>query len=229
MSRLPLRFPVCVLIVLVGAASWAWPQEPPPERSQLTLTTDSLPRAVEQLPYELQLHASGGTPPLHWRVASGALPAGLELDAQQGRLHGTPTVVGQFRLSISVTDSARPAEGRERVFFLDVVPPLLLVWKKMPAVDGDRIAGSVDITNYTPDEFDLTYIVVAVNEIGKAFALGYQHGPVKGHTGPQEFPFGAGMNLPRGRYLVHVDAVAEVPARRAIYRTRLQSGELQVP
>jgi hypothetical protein len=225
-----------LLLWLPAAASWALPQEAPPappDRSSLVLATDSLPRAVAQLPYDLLLQARGGTPPLHWRVASGALPPGIELDAEHGRLHGTPTAVGEFRLSLSVTDSATPADGRERVFFLEVVPPLLLVWKQTPATEGDRsdrIAGSVEITNHTPDEFDLTFIVVAVNEVGKAFALGYQHGPMKGETGPQEFPFGAGMNLPRGRYVVHVDAVAEVPARRAIYRARLQtSGALQVP
>ena len=229
MSRLPLPGPVCVLLLIVAAASCARPQEPPPERASLNLVTDALPRAVEQLPYELQLHASGGTPALHWRVASGKLPPGIELDPKEGRLHGTPTAVGHFRLSLSVTDSATPAEGRERVFFLEVVPPLLLVWKQMPAVEGDRIPGSVEITNYTPDEFDLTFIVVAVNEIGKAFALGYQHAPMKGQTGPLELPFGAGMNLPRGRYVVHVDAVAEVPERKAIYRARLQEGTLQVP
>lgn len=231
MSRSPVPFLAAVLLGLVAAASAAYAQEEPPGR--LSLVTDSLPRAVEQLPYDLALRASGGTPPLHWRVASGALPPGIELDAEHGRLHGTPTVTGRFRLSLSVTDSATPAEGRERVFFLEVVPPLLLVWKQRPANAGDRsdrIAGSVEITNHTPDEFDLTFIVVAVNEFGKAFALGYQHGPMKGASGPDEFPFGAGMNLPRGRYVVHVDAIAEVPARKAIYRARLQtSGTLQVP
>ncbi|HUK88407.1 MAG TPA: Ig domain-containing protein [Terriglobales bacterium] len=229
MRRSPVHLPACLLLLLMGAAAWVRAQEAPPDRDPLVLATDSLPRGVAQLPYELQLRARGGTPPLHWRVASGALPPGIELDAEHGRLHGTPGTVGQFRFSLSVTDSGTPADGRERVFFLEVVPPLLLVWRQKPAVDADRIAGSVEITNYTPDEFDLTYIVVAVNEMGKAFALGYQHGPMKGASGPLEFPFGAGMNLPRGRYVVHVDAVAEVAARKAIYRARLQAGEFQVP
>ena len=231
MRRSPARLPAFVLLLLLGVASWARPQEAPPD--PLRLATDTLPRALAQLPYELQLQARGGTPPLHWRVASGTLPPGIELDAQHGRLHGTPTAVGQFRLSLSVTDSATPADGRERVFFFEVVPPLLLLWKKMPALEGDRsdrIAGSVEITNHTPDEFDLTYIVVAVNEVGKAFALGYQHGPMKGQTGPLELSFGAGMNLPRGHYVVHVDAIAEVPARNAIYRARLEASRpLVVP
>lgn len=233
MRRLPLSFSACILLLLLGADSLAWPQETPaepPETHPLEMVTDSLPRAVSQLPYELVLQARGGTPPLHWRVASGALPAGLELDAQQGRIHGIPSVTGEFRLSLSVTDSATPAEGRERVFFLEVVPPLLLVWSKAPVVDVDRIAGSVNISNHTPDEFDLTFIVVAVNEIGKAFALGYQHGPMPAETERQSFTFGAGMNLPRGRYVLHVDVIAEVPAKKTIYRTRLQTpAELQVP
>jgi hypothetical protein len=42
-----------------------------------------------------------------------------------------------------------------------------------------------------------------------------------------EIPFGE--TLPRGGYTIHVDAVAEVPEKEAIYRVRLQTKQdLQV-
>ena len=37
------------------------------------------------------------------------------------------------------------------------------------------IAGTVEVSNGSRDIYDQTVIIVAVNEIGKAFALGYQH------------------------------------------------------
>jgi len=178
---------------------------------------------VTQFPYEFRLRADGGTPPLHWRLAGGSLPPGIQLDGERDRLHGIPTSAGEFHFTLSLTDSSTPPQTQTRAFLLKVVPPLELVWEHKPSTEGDQILGSVEISNNTPEEFDLTLIVVAVNEVGKAFALGYQHGPMPADTALQSFSFGSQMNLPRGRYVVHVDAVAEVPARQAIYRARLQT------
>jgi len=70
-------------------------------------------------------------------------------------------------------------------------------------------------------------IVVAVNEIGKAFALGYQHFDLLPKTKEQEIPFES--QLPGGRYTVRVDAVGEVSAKNRIYRAARQAGPFQVP
>ncbi|HYX70292.1 MAG TPA: Ig domain-containing protein [Terriglobales bacterium] len=213
-------------LFLVAAGCRTRAQQAPP----LTVLTQAPPRAVAQFPYDLRLRAEGGTPPLHWKLAGGTLPPGIELDAEHGTLRGTPTSPGDFPLTLSVTDSETPPATQSRAFLLKVVVPLELVWEKMPAVEGDRVLGSVEISNNAPVEIDLTLIVLAVNEYGKAFALGYQHGPMPAQTQLQSFAFGSQMNLPRGRYVVHVDVVAEVAARQAIYRARLQtSGALQVP
>jgi len=64
-------------------------------------------------------------------------------------------------------------------------------------------------------------IVVAVNEIGKAFALGYQRFDLQPNNKDVEIKFGS--TLPRGQYVIHADAIAEVPGKRAIYRSRLQT------
>ena len=90
-------------------------------------------------------------------------------------------------------------------------------------MNGSRIGGRLEVSNSTGDDFDFTVVVLAVNEIGKAFAIGYQHFPLKSGVESMEIPFGE--TLPQGRYVVHVDAVGEVPPRHAIYRARLQTKE----
>jgi hypothetical protein len=45
-----------------------------------------VPSAVVVTPYSASLAASGGQPPYQWSVASGSLPAGLQLGASTGTL-----------------------------------------------------------------------------------------------------------------------------------------------
>ena len=66
-------------------------------------------------------------------------------------------------------------------------------------------------------------IVLAVAENGRATAIGYQRFPLKGGVESLEIPLGE--TLARGAYTVHVDAVAEVPEKDAIYHARLQTKE----
>jgi len=61
--------------------------------------------------------------------------------------------------------------------------------------------------------------MMAVNEIGRATAIGYQRLTLKKDTTSLEIPFGE--NLPQGSYELNVDAVAEVAATNSIYRARL--------
>jgi hypothetical protein len=98
---------------------------------------------------------------------------------------------------------------------------LTIEWITPPRLSGTSINGSLLIYNATDNEFDQTVVVLAVNEIGKAFALGYQHFtlPHKSISMPIRFD----SNLPPGRYVIHADAVAEVPTKQAIYRARLQT------
>jgi hypothetical protein len=66
-----------------------------------------------------------------------------------------------------------------------------------------------------------------VNEIGKAFALGYQHLSVAPDTNLSEIPFIS--QLPAGRYTVRADAIAEIVPRRKIFRAARQAGPFSVP
>ena len=71
----------------------------------LAMTTASLPAAQASTPYAQTLGTSGGIGPYSYSVTSGGLPAGLLLSTT-GELAGTPTQVGTFNVTITVTDSS---------------------------------------------------------------------------------------------------------------------------
>ncbi|MBI3979391.1 MAG: putative Ig domain-containing protein [Chloroflexi bacterium] len=86
----------------------------------LRITTDSLPAGVVGRPYSLTLTAAGGAPPLVWShitpdpivcialvgVICGQIPTGLTL-RPDGVILGTPSAVGQYLFTITVTDTAQ--------------------------------------------------------------------------------------------------------------------------
>ena len=64
----------------------------------LTITSASLPNGIPGAPYPITaLHASGGTPPIAWRVIDGSLPSGLTLNPATGTISGTPTAPRDHR------------------------------------------------------------------------------------------------------------------------------------
>jgi hypothetical protein len=184
----------------------------------LIVRTTSLPRAYLKQNYEARLEARGGITPLRWEITDGAAPAGIVL-GRDGVLSGTPTEAGEFRFTVTVTDGGRPAAQRNEKLVLTVVTPLFAQWGRYPKVTGRRLEGSIIVSNQTEQDFDLTVIMMAVNETGRATAIGYQRIVMKKGTTSLEIPFGE--NLPQGSYELNVDAVAEVAATNSIYRARL--------
>jgi WD40 repeat protein len=76
----------------------------------LNITTTLLPTGTINVGYPLTtLAASGGTTPYQlWSITTGALPAGLSLNASTGAITGTPTSVGTFSFTVQVSDSSNP-------------------------------------------------------------------------------------------------------------------------
>ena len=207
-----------LLSVLLAALAMSFAQQGAATGEPLEVRTTSLPKAYHRQRYETRLEARGGITPLRWDLTEGAPPPGIVL-GQDGVLSGIPTETGEFRFTVTVTDSGRPAAQRNQQLVLTVVAPLLAQWGRNPTVTGQRLEGSILVSNQTEQEFDLTVIAMAVNEIGRATAIGYQRIPLKKGTSSLEIPFGE--NLPYGSYELDVDAVAEVAATNSIYRARL--------
>lgn len=197
--------------------SVAQAQTPP---SLIIENESELPDTYPGANYEVRFHARGGVPRLHWKLEKGALPQGIRLE-EDGLLHGRPERTGEFNFTASVTDSNNPPEAVQKGFVLRVRTALVVKWKTPAHVSGNRIDGTVDVSNITPDDMDLTFIVMAVAENGRATAIGYQHFVMPHGTADKELPFGD--TLPRGGYVVHVDVVGEVARKNQIYRERLQT------
>lgn len=206
--------------LLLVAYSSSLPAQQVPAAPPLRVVTDALPEIPVNQPYRFQFQATGGTPTYVWKLAEGDLPPGLRLD-DGGGLMGVATKVGEFRFVLSVTDSSGPPNRVNKEFVVRINSPLLLEWLTYARVQGSRIEGSVKVSNGSKDDFDLTVIIVAVNDTGRATALGYQRVSLK--SGVVDLPIPFGLNMPPGSYVVHADAIAEVPDKNAIYRQRLQT------
>lgn len=213
-------------LFLVAAAGWAQS----PGASPLTIATKQLPPASLWSPYGLEhrygfsLQAEGGVGPYHWRIVSGSLPRGMNLDGAAGMISGTPEQTGQFELNILLGDKLQSVKKK---YTLTVETPLTIRWDSKAMVNGNRIDGSVKVSNQTGRDFDLTFIVLAVNDIGRATAIGYQHFRLKRETRDLQLPIGLpfGETLPAGNYVVNVDVVGEEPISNQIFRARLVTGK----
>jgi len=73
--------------------------------STLLVTTSSLPLATIGSAYSQTLAATGGRVPYTWSITSGALPAGLSLNANSGVISGTPTAAGKYDFIVTVSDA----------------------------------------------------------------------------------------------------------------------------
>jgi hypothetical protein len=78
------------------------------ENEPLTLATTELGATSQGAYYSETLASTGGTGPVEWSVSSGALPAGLSLDASSGTISGIATEAGTFLLTVTASDRATP-------------------------------------------------------------------------------------------------------------------------
>jgi len=209
---------IAILILFCGVLA---AQAPP-----LVIADEALPAMDAGVEFHMLLHATGGVPPYVWSVAGGDVPEGVTL-TPEGLLAGRPAAPGTFTFTLKVEDSGHPAHTITRDFRAVVAASMLLEWLQPPKVHDNRIDGVVQVSNGSADTFDLTVIIVAVADNGRATAIGYEHFPLKAGATSVKIPFG--NVLPHGGYVIHADAIAEIPTRNAILRQRLQTPQpLQV-
>lgn len=177
--------------------------------------------------YVLALTATGGAAPYSWQLESGELPPGCRLTRHSGKVIGVPGAPGDYRFTIAVRDSNIPQMQVQRAFTIHVIQGLTIEWKEPPRVHGNEIRGSAIIANQTPHEVVVTLIVVAVNQIGRATALGYQHFRIAAGATSPIIPFGSGPGL--GTYYVRADVVAHWAGHHGhTYRISKQESGLKV-
>ncbi|HLV89123.1 MAG TPA: hypothetical protein VKV39_19220 [Candidatus Sulfotelmatobacter sp.] len=224
LSRTAVKTAICIFALLSPSQLFCVSDPPPPvpqEDATLEVINDSdLPETYPQALYEVQFRAHGGVPSLHWRLKEGAFAPGMKLE-DYGLLHGSPERTGEFRFTLAVTDSGKPQLAVEKSFVLRVHSALTLNWRSAAHVSGNRIEGTVVVSNTTPDNVALTFRVLAVAANGRATAIGFQSLVLPRGTLDKELPFGE--TLPRGGYLVHVDAVGAVAPKNVIYHEQLET------
>jgi Putative Ig domain len=191
------------------------------QNNGIVIEPKELPVTYPHGAYQVRLRARGDyVPVLHWSVRQGALPPGIVLD-DSGVLHGEAQRAGEFQFVVTVRDGGNPQQAVEKRFVIKVVEALTVAWKVPAHVNANRIEGSVEITNATADDVDLTFDAKAVAEDGRATEIGYQHFPLKRGTIGMALPFGE--TLPHGAYVVYVDVNGEVAKRNAIYKQELRT------
>lgn len=90
----------------------------------LALATVSLPGSIVGVAYSTTVVASGGTTPYAFTVTAGTLPTGLSLSSI-GDITGTPTAVGNFTFTVTVTDAA--AQTISRQYSINISPTTLTI------------------------------------------------------------------------------------------------------
>jgi len=200
--------------LLIATSALAQQTQAPGE---IAITTKDLPAAGLWNHYSAKLDATGGIGPYGWHKVSGSLPRNLEL-RDFGLIEGEVNEEGTFEITVEATGRGG-TRGKARRLRVNVEPPLTAVWSRKSQVSGQRIDGSIKVSNTTGRDFDLTFVVLAVNDIGRATAIGYQHFSLKKNTRDMELPFGGTPG--NGNYVVNVDVVGEELGSKRIFRTRL--------
>jgi hypothetical protein len=213
----------CAFVLMLGCGTILLAQAPPSQDQEegLVIEPTELPATYPRGSYQVVFRPRGkSVPPLRWKLEKGALPDGIKLE-ETGMLHGEAERAGEYHFTLSVKDSGNPQQAVQRDFTIKVVEALTVAWKVPAHVTGNRIDGSVEVSNTTADDIDLTFDVKAVNENGRATEIGYQHFPLKKGTTAMLLPFGE--TLPHGTYMVYVDVNGEIANRNAIYKQQMKT------
>jgi hypothetical protein len=93
-------------------------------QAPLVVTTSSLPSGTLGAGYNTTLIASGGSPPYNWSLAGGVIPPGLTLNAANGAITGTPSVVGTSNFTVQASDASIPVKIATKPLSLTIAPAL---------------------------------------------------------------------------------------------------------
>jgi hypothetical protein len=113
----------------------------------VSITTTTLPHAIQNVAYSQQLQASG-TSPFTWIVSVGTLPNGITLSAT-GLLQGTPTDVTSQTFTVTVTDARGGSATKDFTLVVDPTLPAFSV-PGLPATLTNRQVTDIALNLATP-------------------------------------------------------------------------------
>jgi len=91
----------------------------------LTLANSLPNRLLQNRPFSGRVIATGGLPPYHFSVVSGSMPPGISLiDPNSGQTSGTPTTLGNYSVTVSVTDASTPPQSVTGSMNMSVAQPI---------------------------------------------------------------------------------------------------------
>ena len=142
----------------------------------LSLTPSSLAAIRAGDAYSQPFTAAGGVAPYAYSVSSGALPAGLVLDAASGVLSGTPTAFGSFSFTVQAKDAHQFTVQQALTLLVNQAPPPVVnesgttsanqeVSLTIDAADGSPITA---VTIVTPPSHGRVDIVSSARMAGLA-------------------------------------------------------------
>lgn len=158
----PLHRSLCaaalLLVALSGCSGGGGGGGGPPQA--LNITSGTLADGVVGANYSQTVAVTGGTGARVFAVSAGALPAGLTLAAATGAISGTATgPAGTANFSITVTDSATPAQTDTQALTLRINEPLVITTAALP---GTTIGAAYNQTlASTGGTAPVTYAVAA--------------------------------------------------------------------
>ncbi len=87
----------------------------------IEITTFTLTRGIEFVPYSVTLEGQGGISPYHWSILSGRLPNGVTLNANTGKIAGTPEETGRFEFTIQMMDASDTPFVDSRTYAWEII------------------------------------------------------------------------------------------------------------
>ncbi|HMG33135.1 MAG TPA: putative Ig domain-containing protein [Blastocatellia bacterium] len=120
------RFTILVTDSADRQASRAFTLEVGPPPPPLSIRTDTLPPALQGLPYNAAMEAFGGAAPYAWSIDGGTLPIGLQMNSA-GLVTGRATQLGAATFTARVRDAVGTTTSRTILMVVQPPPPPLTI------------------------------------------------------------------------------------------------------